>query len=64
MPPSSSPQACRSDPAAVVSDSRTRATTRNVYAQFLEAGDREAADAIGGLLQATAPEASAELTDT
>jgi integrase len=33
------------------------ATTLNVYAHFLEASDREAADVIGGLLQPTAHEA-------
>jgi integrase len=40
------------------------ATTLNVYAHFLEASDREAADVIGGLLQAPAPEASAKPADT
>jgi integrase len=39
------------------------ATTLNVYAHFLEASDREAADVIGGLLQATPPGVSAESTD-
>ena len=36
------------------------ATTLNVYAHFLEASDRDAADVIGGLLQTTTTEAGAE----
>ena len=40
------------------------ATTLNVYTHFLEASDREAADVIGGLLQATTVTASNEPADT
>ena len=40
------------------------ATTLNVYAHFLEASDREAADVIAGLLQTTTTEAGAEPADS
>jgi integrase len=40
------------------------ATTLNVYAHFLEASDRDAAYVIGGLLQPTTSNASAEAADT